>query len=157
MHMSQPMDDRVAKAMSDLKVTEKAVAKAERAIRKSSATGMSGDRSVQVTVGAKGELVSVDFLDGKYRQMAASQLSEAVLQASAEARADMARQLIDMLDPLTKKLTGGSAQERLGVDWARLFGPLRKEVSAGDRVPTPMSRLRDEIGDEEEEGGASHG
>ncbi|WP_327412679.1 YbaB/EbfC family nucleoid-associated protein [Streptomyces sp. NBC_01233] len=155
--MSESMEDRVAKAMADLKATEKAVAKAEAVFRKTSWTGTSADRSVQVTVGSKGELESIDFLDGKYRQMAASQLADAVLQASADARADMARQVIDMLEPLTRKLTGGSAKERLGVDWEKLFGPLRKDVAAGERTPSPMSRLRDEIDDEEEEGSTRHG
>ncbi|WP_307711269.1 YbaB/EbfC family nucleoid-associated protein [Streptomyces sp. V4I23] len=122
-------------------------------LRQASATARSVDRSVQVTVGSKGDLVSVDFLDGKYKTMAASQLSAAVIQAASQARADMARHMVEKMDPVARTIAGGAAQEGRELDWEKLLGPLKQEMAADDHAPTPMSRLRDEIDDEEEGNG----
>ncbi|WP_237530991.1 YbaB/EbfC family nucleoid-associated protein [Streptomyces sp. SID3212] len=148
--MSQSMDDRVAQAIAHLKATEEAAAKARGELDAASATARSADRSVRVAVGSKGELTSVEFLDGKYRSMAASQLSASVLEAANTARAEMARRVVDLLDPLTRMTARGPAPERAGVDWGSLFGSLLEETSV-DRGPTPMSRLRDEIHEDEPE------
>lgn len=69
--MSQPMQDRVERAMAHLKAAEQAAASARAELDAASVTARSTDRSVRVSVGAKGELTSLEFLDGKYRTMAA--------------------------------------------------------------------------------------
>ncbi|MFD9545661.1 YbaB/EbfC family nucleoid-associated protein [Streptomyces sp. NPDC060022] len=152
--MSQSMEDRVAKAMAHLKATEEAVAKANAELEQNEATARSADRSVKVTVGSKGDLIGLEFLDGKYKTMAASQLSAAVLEAATQARADMARTVMGVLDPLTKRVTDGSMSERMGVDWDKIFGSLVSENPDAQK-PTAMSRLRDEIHEDEEEQGAA--
>lgn len=148
------MDDRVAQAMAHLKATEEAVAKAEGELSQASETARSADRSVQVTVGAKGDLVGLEFLDGKYKNMNAAQLSSAVLEAANKARAEMARRVIGMLDPITKQIPGGGTSERMGVEWDKIFGSMISEPAEAQR-PTAMSRLRDEIHEDEEEQAAA--
>ncbi|MGI5197944.1 YbaB/EbfC family nucleoid-associated protein [Streptomyces sp. CA-288835] len=147
--MSESIEDRVAEAMAHLKATEEAVAQAQGELNAASVTAHSADRSVRVTVGAKGELTSLEFLDGKYRNMAASQLSASVLEAANEARAEMARRVVDTLDPLTRMTSRGMAPERMGVDWGSVFGSLLSETAVEKR-PTAMSRFRDEIHEDEE-------
>ncbi|MFI8088593.1 YbaB/EbfC family nucleoid-associated protein [Streptomyces sp. NPDC086080] len=148
--MNQPMEDRVAQAMAHLKAAEEAAASARAELDAASATARSADRSVRVSVGAKGELTSLEFLDGKYRTMAASQLSASVLEAANTARAEMARRVVDTLEPLTRMTARGAAPERMGVDWQSLFGSLLSETGA-TRESTAMSGLRDEIVEDEEE------
>ncbi|GAA3859933.1 hypothetical protein GCM10023084_11900 [Streptomyces lacrimifluminis] len=146
----------MAKAMAHLKATEEAVAKVQGELNTASVTARSGDRSVRVMVGAKGELTGLEFLDGKYRNMAASQLSASVLEAANAARAEMARRVIDTLDPLTRMSARGTVPERMGVDWGSIFGSLLSETSVA-QGPTAMSRLRDEIHEDEEEPAAPPG
>ncbi|MFC8662452.1 YbaB/EbfC family nucleoid-associated protein [Streptomyces sp. NPDC057199] len=148
--MSESIEDRVARATAHLKATEEAAAKARGELDAASVTARSADRSVQVTVGSKGELTSLEFLDGKYRSMAASQLSASVLEATNAARAEMARRVVDTLDPLTRMSVRGAAPERMGVDWGSVFGSLLSETSV-EQGSTAMSRLRDEIHEDEEE------
>ncbi|QFR98116.1 YbaB/EbfC family DNA-binding protein [Streptomyces tsukubensis] len=150
------MDDRVARAVAHLKATEEAVARAQGELNASSVTARSGDRSVRVVVGAKGEVTNLEFLDGKYRTMAAAQLSTSVLEAMNAARAEMARRVVHTLDPLTRLTSRGMAPERTGVDWGSIFGSLIEETSV-DRQPTAMSRLRDEIHEDDEETAAPAG
>ncbi|MFE0731259.1 YbaB/EbfC family nucleoid-associated protein [Streptomyces antibioticus] len=154
--MSESMSDRVAEAMAHLKATEEAAARAREELNTASATALSADRSVRLTVGAKGELTSLEFLDGKYRSMAASQLSASVLEAVNVARAEMARRVVDTLDPLTRMTSQGMAPEGTGVDWGSIFGSLLRETSVETR-PTAMSRLRDEIHEDEEDPAGSAG
>ncbi|MET9562768.1 MULTISPECIES: YbaB/EbfC family nucleoid-associated protein [Streptomyces] len=152
--MSESIDNRVAQAMAHLKATEEAVAKAQGELNAASVTARSADRSVRVAVGAKGELTSLEFLDGKYRSMAASQLAAAVLEAANTARAEMARRVVETLDPLTRMTSRGLAPERMGVDWGSIFGSLLSETSVDEKGPSPMSRLRDEIHEDDEESAA---
>ncbi|MFH8798141.1 YbaB/EbfC family nucleoid-associated protein [Streptomyces sp. NPDC017936] len=147
--MSQPMEDRVAQAMAHLKAAEEAAASARAELDAASVSARSSDRSVRVFVGAKGELTGLEFLDGKYRTMAAAQLSAAVLEAANKARAEMARKVVATLDPLTRMTARGAAPERMGVNWESLFGSLLSETAVAEG-PTAMSRLRDEIVEDEE-------
>ncbi|MFJ8754210.1 YbaB/EbfC family nucleoid-associated protein [Streptomyces sp. NPDC102441] len=148
--MSQSIDDRVAQAQANLKATEEAIAQARGELNAASVTARSTDRSVRVTVGPKGELTSLEFLDGAYRSMAASQLADAVLEAANSARAEMARQVVAVIDPITRMTARGDVPERMGVDWGSVFGTLLSETS-DETDPTPMSRLRDEIHEDDEE------
>lgn len=154
--MNQPMEDRVAEAMAHLKSTEEAVARAQGELEQSTETARSTDRSVRVTVGARGELTALEFLDGKYRTMAASQLSAAVLEAANAARGGMARRVVEMFEPITRALPNGRTAEHPGVDWDSIFGSLVQETSQ-ERRPTAMSRLRDEIVEDEADPGDTLG
>ncbi|QKV97980.1 YbaB/EbfC family nucleoid-associated protein [Streptomyces sp. NA02950] len=144
------MEDRVAQAMAHLKATEEAVEKAEAELSQASETARSADKSVQVVVGAKGELAGLEFLGGKYKNMTAAQLSAAVLEAANKARAEMARRVVGVVDPIIKQVPGGGTSERMGVDWDKIFGSILSD-SAEAHKPTAMSRLRDEIHEDDEE------
>ncbi|MGW1561934.1 YbaB/EbfC family nucleoid-associated protein [Streptomyces sp. NPDC002144] len=72
--MSESINDRVAEAMAHLTATQEAVAKATSELNAASMTAHSAGRAVRVTVGGKGELTSLEFLDGKYRAMDAPQV-----------------------------------------------------------------------------------
>jgi hypothetical protein len=148
--MSQPMQERAARAMDHLKAAEESVASARAELDATSVTARSADRSVRASVGAQGELTGLEFLDGKYRTMAAAQLSAAVLEAANTARAEMTRRVVDTLEPLTRMIAWGAAPERKGVDWESIFGSLLRETS-GTKEPTAMSRLRDEIVEDDEQ------
>jgi DNA-binding protein YbaB len=143
------MEDRVAQAMAHLKATEEAVAKAKVELDAASATARSADRAVRVVVGPKGELTSLEFLDGKYRSMAAAQLSASVLEAANAARAEMARQVVEKLEPIAR-MTSRGRTEQSGIDWDSVFGSVLRETSVSQES-TAMSRLRDEIVEDEEE------
>ncbi|MET9152618.1 YbaB/EbfC family nucleoid-associated protein [Streptomyces griseoflavus] len=150
------MEDRVARAMAHLEAAEQAAASARAELDAASVTARSSDRSVRVSVGAKGELTGLEFLDGKYRTMAAAQLSAAVLEAANTARAEMARKVVATLDPLTRMTARGAAPDRMGVDWESVFGSLLSETAV-PQGPTAMSRLRDEIVEDDEEPAAQPG
>ncbi|NEA68407.1 YbaB/EbfC family nucleoid-associated protein [Streptomyces sp. SID12488] len=137
--------------MAHLKATEEAAAKARGELDAASVTARSSDRSVRVVVGAKGEMTSLEFLDGRYRTMAASQLSASVLEAANAARAEMARRVVDTLEPLTRMSVRGIVPaDRAGVDWDSIFGTLISETSV-DQGSTAASRFRDEIHEDDDE------
>ncbi|WP_409468602.1 YbaB/EbfC family nucleoid-associated protein [Streptomyces sp. HC307] len=148
------MDDiqqRLAEAMEQLKDTEAAVARAEEELKGSSCTVKSADRSVEVTVDAQGSVVSMRFLGGLYRDMAAPELAASVLEAMERGRMIMARQVMSVLDPLTQALPAIPEMPNLTVDWAKIFGPGVLEEPADADVRYSQRKLRDEISEDEED------
>ncbi|MEU7467497.1 YbaB/EbfC family nucleoid-associated protein [Streptomyces sp. NPDC044984] len=148
--MSQSMEDRLARVMARLKETEEAVARAQHTLDQASATAHSSDRSVRVTVGAKGDVTQLEFLDGKYKTMPPAKLSGVVLEAMNAARAQMARQVVDLVSPVIDRSPGDSGLKDVNVDWNDVFGSLLEDP-ARSTARTPMSRLRDEIHEDEED------
>jgi DNA-binding protein YbaB len=100
--MKETIEQRLARAMADLETTTAAVAEAEAELSHASCTIRSQDRSVEVTVSAQGDLTDVRFLEGKYRTMPAGQLAASVLEAAQEARAVMARRVMETFEPFTR-------------------------------------------------------
>lgn len=149
--MSQMWDDRIAKMTAQVEELEKAVASTQAQLERASYTARSADRSVQATIGGRGELTAVEFLDGKYRTMAAAQLSSAVLEAVSAARADMARTVMESVDPLTRSVPAERPREVRGFDWERVFGSLATEGASP--VPVRRDRFRDEIHEDDDERG----
>ncbi|WP_327249991.1 YbaB/EbfC family nucleoid-associated protein [Streptomyces sp. NBC_01320] len=145
------MEQRLADAMARIKATEEAVSKADSELRQATVTTRSTDRSVQVTVGSQGALIGLEFLDGKYKNMAAAQLSSAVLQTVEKARAEMARRVVDTFEPLTKAIGDGSFSDHVGVDWENVFGSLLDGAEQGEKPSSATDRLRDEIHEDEAE------
>ncbi|MEU3698882.1 YbaB/EbfC family nucleoid-associated protein [Streptomyces griseoviridis] len=147
--MSQPMEDRVARAMAQLKATEEAVARAKEDLSRASVSKHSPDRSVRVSVGPQGEVTSLEFLDGKYKKMSPTDLSSVILQAINAARADMARRVMDVFDPVVRRAPGDRSRSHdSGLDWDEIFGSLISETETPSR-PGPMNRLRDEMYEDE--------
>ncbi|MFE4816992.1 YbaB/EbfC family nucleoid-associated protein [Streptomyces sp. NPDC056704] len=140
-----PYEQRLAEAMAELDATRAAVARAEAELAEAAITVRSKDRSVEVTVGPQGELTGLRFLEDRYRTMAAGQLAASVLEAAAEARGLMARQVMDLFEPFTLPSTRVPELTGVDVDWARIFGPDVLEDGPGRDAGR---RRRDDIGDE---------
>ncbi|MEV6160702.1 YbaB/EbfC family nucleoid-associated protein [Streptomyces sp. NPDC052052] len=148
---ARSVEARLAAAMAELEATEKGVARAEAELRGATRTVRSDDRSVEVTVGAQGELTGLRFLDQKYRTMAPDELAGSVLEAFERARTEIARQVMETLEPFTKPSTTVPELTGVDIDWAKIFGP---EVlqDPDNRAPqgSGSHRLRDEIDEDEE-------
>ncbi|MGW4034157.1 YbaB/EbfC family nucleoid-associated protein [Streptomyces sp. NPDC004838] len=144
--MSEPIQERLAKAMAQLEETRQAVAAAEQRLRATSVTMRSRDRSVEVTVDAQGHLADVRFLDGKYRTMGAAQLAASVIEAARQGEAEMARTVMEAFRPLAESTGARPDVEGAGVDWDDVFGPLMESVKRGESARRGTDdRLRDEI------------
>jgi hypothetical protein len=85
------------------------------------------------------------ILEDRHRTMAAGQLAASVLEAAAEARGLMARQVMDVFEPFTRPSTRGPELTGVDVDWARIFGPDVLEDGPGRDAGR---RRHDDIGDE---------
>ncbi|MGW3152447.1 YbaB/EbfC family nucleoid-associated protein [Streptomyces sp. NPDC001177] len=150
--MDESIVERLTKARADLEATRAAVARAEQELKSTSMTVLSRDRSVEVTVGPRGELTQLRFLDGKYRTMGAPQLAAAVLDAAQQGREQMARKVMETFQPLTARYTGDSEFRGMSLDWEKVFGSLGTSAQPAERR-SAGDRLRDEIhedGDDEQ-------
>ncbi|AWW43377.1 YbaB/EbfC family nucleoid-associated protein [Streptomyces cadmiisoli] len=145
------MQQRLAEAMEQLSATETAVARAEEELLGSSCTVKSTDRSVEVTVDAQGSLVAMRFLGGLYRDMTAPELAASVLEAVERGRTIMARQVMSVLDPLTRALPAIPEMPGLTVDWGKIFGPGVLAEPDDTDVRYSQRKLRDEISEDEGE------
>ncbi|MFE7929893.1 YbaB/EbfC family nucleoid-associated protein [Streptomyces sp. NPDC057456] len=140
----ESVEDRLAKAVQALESTRAAVADAEQRLREASVTVTSKDRSVEVTVGAQGDLRALRFQDGRYRSMAPAQLSAVLMETIGQARARMARQVVDTYRPISESVPRLPGMPGAEIDWDRLFGSDTDEDGSAARKKQ-SSRLRDEI------------
>ncbi|MFD4032256.1 YbaB/EbfC family nucleoid-associated protein [Streptomyces sp. NPDC058637] len=141
--MSESMEKKLADAMAELTAVQEAVARAESELSQASATTRSRDRAVEVTVGPQGELTGLKFPDNKYRNMTGIQLAASVLEAVQEGRAQMARRVIDVFEPLTQSSGGPTGLRGVDIDWDRAFGSALDGPDGGRR--RSAARLHDEI------------
>ncbi|WP_329303847.1 YbaB/EbfC family nucleoid-associated protein [Streptomyces sp. NBC_00659] len=139
----ESVEERLAEAIQALESTRAAVADAERRLREASVTVMSKDRSVEVTVGAQGDLRALRFHDGKYRSMAPAQLSAVLLETIGQARARMSRQVVDTYRPISESVPRIPGMPGAEIDWERLSGSADEDGAAARRKQA--GRLRDEI------------
>ncbi|WP_326813246.1 YbaB/EbfC family nucleoid-associated protein (plasmid) [Streptomyces scopuliridis] len=140
---------RLAQATAELESVQSAAADAERQMSAFASSAHSADGSVEVSVGGQGEVTEVRFLDGKYRSMTASQLSEAVLSTIQEARSHHSRMVRDLFEPLTRPSAVMPELPGLELDWDRIVGPAADSLPEDSLPRTANDRLRDEIeGDE---------
>ncbi|MFI2378273.1 YbaB/EbfC family nucleoid-associated protein [Streptomyces sp. NPDC018964] len=151
--MTEPIKERLARAMAQLEETRQAVDQAQQQLRTATVTVRSRDRSVEVTVNSQGHLGEVRFLGGKYRTMGAAQLSAAVAEAAHQAQADMARMVLEAFRPLSETPGVQPRIEGSGIEWEDVFGPLLDTVAKGaDARRRADDRLRDEITEDGEKG-----
>lgn len=144
------LEKRLAQANAELESVQAAVAEAEQRMSAFSSSVLSKDGSVEVTVGARGELSGLRFLDGKYRAMSASQLADAVLDTVHEARSHHARAVRDLFEPLTRPSAVVPELPGMGIDWDRLVGPAADALPEEPAPRTASDRLRDEIDETDE-------
>ncbi|MFJ5143392.1 YbaB/EbfC family nucleoid-associated protein [Streptomyces sp. NPDC088707] len=144
--MNDSIQARVEEARAALEATEVRIAEVEEELRGAVSKVRSRDRSVEVTVGPRGELQRIRFLENRYRTMSEAQLASSVMEAVDGARSRMARRVMEAYTPLTDSLAGlpGMDPERIGLE--RFFGPPAGAADMGGSVSrAARSRLRDEI------------
>ncbi|MFJ9031026.1 YbaB/EbfC family nucleoid-associated protein [Streptomyces sp. NPDC102274] len=120
---SLSIGEKLAEAMAELEAIQAGVAEAEKELREASVTVRSKDRAVEVTVGPQGELVTLRFLDNKYRTMAASELAASVLESVGQAKTQMARRVMEVFKPFTEPSTTVTGLTGVDVDWEKILGP----------------------------------
>jgi DNA-binding protein YbaB len=149
--VEQSWGDRVAEVMSHLEETEAAVSRAREELQHAFRTARSSDGSVQVTVGAQGNLADLEFLDGRYRSMPPDQVSAAVMDAFTRARVEAAQLVVATMDPILRSTPRGELPDgRPGTDWGQVFGTLLTDEPV-DQWPAEGARFRDELHEDEEE------
>ncbi|WP_238441822.1 YbaB/EbfC family nucleoid-associated protein [Streptomyces pratensis] len=141
--MSESMEKKLADAMAELTAVQEAVARAESELSQASATSRSRDRAVEATVGPQGELTALKFPDNKYRNMTGPQLAASVMEAVQEGRAEMARRVMDVFEPLTQTSGRPTGLRGIDIDWDRAFGSALDGPDGGRR--RSAARLHDEI------------
>lgn len=146
-----PLEQRLGRAIEELEQLQGAVARAEKRMHAFSAVVVSRDGSVQVSVGPRGELTDLKFLDGKYREMSAPQLAAAVLDAAEEGRRQATQEVMRLFKPLTEASSTVADLPGTEFDWKSLLGG--QEASPAGRQSTwqvANARLRDEISEDDE-------
>ncbi|MER6524751.1 YbaB/EbfC family nucleoid-associated protein [Streptomyces sp. NPDC001508] len=151
------LEKRLAQANAELESVQAAVTEAERRMGAFSSTVVSKDGSVEVTVGAQGELTGLRFLDGKYRSMPPAQLADAVLDTVQEARSHFARAVRDLFEPLTRPSATLPELPGMEIDWDRLVGPAADALPGEPEQRTANDRLRDEIDEDDDAVGPADG
>lgn len=144
------LEKKLAAANAELESVQAAVAEAERQLTVFSSSVLSKDGSVEVTVGAQGELTALRFLDGKYRSMSASQLANAVLDTVQEARSHHARAVRDLFEPLTRPSESVPGLPGMEIDWDRIVGPAAEALPEEPEARSAGDRLRDEISEDDD-------
>lgn len=97
--MSLPFDGEIEVLMEEYRKRRARTAELQRRIREISATAATPRQTVKVTVGAQGDLVSIEFPNSAYKRMAPNELAEAVLAVSAEAKAKATDALRELMQP----------------------------------------------------------
>ncbi|MER7964129.1 MULTISPECIES: YbaB/EbfC family nucleoid-associated protein [Streptomyces] len=121
--MTEPLEQRLEKAMAELRSAQEAVERTERELRQASFAVLSSDRAVRVTVGAQGTLTGIDFLEHKYRDMSPQELAASVLEAANAAQQKMNRHVMKAMAPFTEPSSEVPELKGFELDWERIFGP----------------------------------
>lgn len=148
---TESLSRRLAETLAELDSVTSGLTKAQEELRRATHTVRSRDRSVEATVGSQGQLIGLRFLDNKYRAMSPTELAATVLDAAAQARDAMSRQVMATMQPFTEPRLGMPRMEGFDIDWADLFGPGVLEEPAGAPARKNGAALRDEIHEDGEE------
>ncbi|MFD9359447.1 YbaB/EbfC family nucleoid-associated protein [Streptomyces sp. NPDC060031] len=150
--MGNPMEDRIARSLAEFEERRAQIMDLQREFQTASVTATAKDRSVEVTVDAQGNVTGLRFPNAKYRSLAPAELAAVLMQTMAEARAEVRRQVLEAFQPLSGRRLG----EEGGLDWEKLFGPLKEEGLPTPPVRPPSSGagarsgLADEITEDDE-------
>ncbi|MGW0792661.1 YbaB/EbfC family nucleoid-associated protein [Streptomyces sp. NPDC002911] len=143
------MDDieqRMKEADEQFAAQWQQVQQVQRELAALSVTRRSMDRSVEVTVGAQGELSGLRFINDKYQSMTAQQLAGSILDAAAAARLQILEQANQRLSVIpgigAVAMTGGLEDMELDLD--ALLAPLRAEGVEVPAMKDPADRKKSE-------------
>ncbi|EHN73298.1 YbaB/EbfC family nucleoid-associated protein [Streptomyces coelicoflavus] len=151
--MTEPLEQRLEKAMAELRSAQEAVERTERELRQASFAVLSSDRAVRVTVGAQGALTGIDFLEHKYRDMSPQELAASVLEAANAAQQKMNRHVMKAMTPFTEPSSEVPELKGFELDWERIFGPgvLEKDDEDTARADGPAPGWRDALDEDGED------
>ncbi|OWA07492.1 hypothetical protein B9W64_25445 [Streptomyces sp. CS159] len=151
--MTEPLEQRLEKAMAELRSAQEAVERTERELRQASFAVLSSDRAVRVTVGAQGALTGIDFLEHKYRDMSPQELAASVLEAANAAQQKMNRHVMKAMTPFTEPSSEVPELKGFELDWERIFGPgvLEKDDEDTARTDGPAPGWRDALDEDGED------
>lgn len=96
--MTTPYDQGIEDMLALYQKQRAEASETRRRINEVTGTGTAPRQSVKVTVTAQGELTAVEFPTGAYHRMAPKELSEALMAAFAEARADAMTKVTELTD-----------------------------------------------------------
>ncbi|MFG2356925.1 YbaB/EbfC family nucleoid-associated protein [Streptomyces sp. NPDC048521] len=119
--MDEPPGSRLEKALADFAEQYGVLNRAREQMRALSVTARSKDGLVEVTVGADGRAAGVHFLSNRFRELAAPQLGDSVLEALTTAHAEFAARA-------TAVLTAANLRLPVAVEGASEDDPLCPEA-----------------------------
>lgn len=96
--MTTPYDQGIEDMLALYQEQRAAASETRRRINETTGTGTAPRQTVKVTVTANGDLSAVEFPTGAYRRMAPKELSEAMMAAFTEARADAMAKVAELTD-----------------------------------------------------------
>jgi DNA-binding protein YbaB len=101
-----PYDQQIEDLLTEYRVAREAAVNTRRRINEIEATVTAPRRSVQVTVGAQGQVTALEFPTGAYRTMAPKELSKVIVSTLEQARAKALEQVMETaLGPLPGGVT----------------------------------------------------
>ncbi len=146
--MDRPPVSRLEKILADFAEQYGVLSRAREQMRALSVTACSRDGVVEVTVGADGRAAEVHFVSQRFRELAAPQLSDSVMEALTTARAEFAARATAVLTaanirpPMAAESAGEdeplipeATREAPSVCWRRLVREARA-VAVG---PAPVN------------------
>ncbi|MFD7807819.1 YbaB/EbfC family nucleoid-associated protein [Streptomyces cellulosae] len=151
--MTEPLEQRLERAMAELRSAQEAVERTERELRQASFAVLSSDRAVRATVGPQGELTGIEFLENKYRSMSPQELAASVLEAASAAQLKMNRHVMKAMAPFTEPSSEVPELKGFELDWERIFGPgvLEKDEEDTGRADGAVPGWRDALGEDGED------
>ncbi|WFB88502.1 MULTISPECIES: YbaB/EbfC family nucleoid-associated protein [Streptomyces] len=117
----------LAEADTELTAQWQKIQEAHKELTTMSSTLRSADRSVEVTVGAQGDLTGIRFLGEKHRTLTAGQLAASVLEAVTGARAQVMARMEERLASVTSPGTIPTWDQIQSFDFTAFTEPLRAE------------------------------
>lgn len=131
--MTSPLEEQVQASLAELRNYQAEMASVQHTLMERTVRTTSQDRLITVTVGGQGEIQKVEFNNTGYRSLTPSELGRALVAVIAEARAQMAEEVIEVMTPFLGR--GQVLRDGMigGTPLDELFAPLREAA----KNPTP--------------------
>ncbi|MGW0520421.1 YbaB/EbfC family nucleoid-associated protein [Crossiella sp. NPDC003009] len=99
--MSNPFQQEIDELLAGYQEQRAKLGEMQRALAQVRATATASGHSVEVTVGAHGDILELAFPSGAYRRMAPSELAAVLLETIDSAKAKAATEVAELLAPFT--------------------------------------------------------
>jgi DNA-binding protein YbaB len=131
--VTSPLEEQVQASLAELRNYQAEMASVQHTLMERTVRTTSQDRLITVTVGGQGEIQKVEFNNTGYRSLTPSELGRALVAVIAEARAQMAEEVIEVMTPFLGR--GQVLRDGMigGTPLDELFAPLREAA----KNPTP--------------------